>query len=917
MKKNKFFILLLLTGLLMPLAGGETGRIMGRVTDAKTGEPLVGVHVIVEGTGLGAATDATGTYLIFNIPPGSYTVTASYIGYQGVSKEGVRVITDHTTSCDFKLSPTVIEVAPVVVKAEREAVVRTAVQTTRVVSTEEFNRLPVRDLVGLVGLQAGVVTVGGFTHIRGGRHGEVATYVDGINIQDPFFGISYAHPSRDAIQEIVVITGGFDPEYGDAMSGVVHVTTKEGSERRTEGKLRYTTDGIFTSPDLNYGYNFWQTYLSGKFPLIPRSTYFFSGELFKREYLFRSRAQLPSPRQEGSLEGKFTFKGIPKGKLSIAGYLGSTQHNFFAMAWRYWLHRYQSFRMDFKRLNILYNQMIGKAILNLKFGYFYNDRLQTVRDREREEKVTGIWKWLKDAGIWRRYYFKAEDFVLRNDTLPPDSAVIKIWTTGLFEMPWRFETNNPWGVPGLYYGRGDFRIWHYRRSETFTGKADYTLNIGKLHEFKTGVELNYHNLSLYENSLPWSPNPFWDAYDLQPMEFSAYIQDRIDFDALILRGGVRLDLLDANAYYRVYPESLFRRDTAKASIKYQISPRFGMAYPITERIKFRFSYGHFFQNPGFAHLYEALRADIARRGNIIVGNPNLAAEKTVAYETGFEAQVTDYFAFDLTLFYKDIYNLTSTELIPALPMSYYLYKNTAFGRVKGFEITLNKIPIPSHYWRGKLSYTYQEAKGTASTAYTRYYLEYRGIRVPAVDYWLDYDIRHSLNVDFGLSFPENFKVALLRNVEFGTITTFKTGLPYTPTDLRGEQLGDLNSGRRPNVWHTDMRVTKPFKLFRLPVEVFVDIENVFNRENVLSVHSATGSPSYDGWEAVNRPETFPAFGWIGISRYYHPASDRNHDGYVTRRESYDAFREARRRLVDSPLNYGNPILIRVGFGIGF
>jgi len=904
------------------LWAGETGRIVGRITDAETGEPLIGVNVIIEGTELGAATDETGTYLIFNIPPGTYTVTASYIGYQSVRKSGIQVIPDQTTTVDFKLKPTVIEVGPVEVKAKREVVVRTAVQTTRVISSKEFDRLPVQTLGGLVALQAGVVTADGFTHIRGGRFGEVATYVDGINTQDPFYGISYAAPSRDAIQEIVVLTGGFDPEYGQAMSGVVQVVTKEGGTKPTEGALRYTTDAVFPTEALNYGYKYWQGHISGPLPFIKKSGYFLSGELFTRDYLYTNRDRLPGKRDEGRLEGKLTFR-TPQGKINISGFLSSEQWNFFSMYWRYWLDRYQSARMDFRRVNILFNRMIGSAVLNLKFGYFYNDRLQSVRDKVAEDSLEGIWGIMDKIGLWHRFRFKAEDFVLHNDSIPPDSAVKILYKfskvtpegdTMRFERYNNYTTNNPWGVPGLYYGEGDYRLWHYRGSETYTAKGDFTLNIGKIHEFKTGIEFNRYNLKLYENSLPWDPNPFWDAYNLYPYRLACYIQDRADFQGLVLRGGFRLDLLDPAAYKRVYPESLFRKDTVRASIKYRISPRFGMAFPITERIKFRFSYGHFFQDPGFTYLYESLHADIARRGNIIVGNPDLAAERTIAYETGFEAQLTDYFAFDLTLFYKDIYDLTTTELIQALPMSYYLYKNTAFGRVKGFEVTITKIKIPEHVWHSKVSYTYQEAKGTASTAYANYYLSYRGIVTPAVDYWLDYDVRHTLNWDLGFSFPKDFYIGLLKNTEIGLVTHFRTGLPYTPTDPRGNQIGDLNSARRPNVWYTDAKITKRIKIFGIGAEFFADIRNLFDVTNVLSVHGATGSPSDDG--RIITENDFSPVGWIGFT-YYHPARDYNHDGYITRWETYDSYMKARKPLVDNPLNYGNPRLIRIGFSILF
>ncbi len=349
-----------------------------------------------------------------------------------------------------------------------------------------------------------------------------------------------------------------------------------------------------------------------------------------------------------------------------------------------------------------------------------------------------------------------------------------------------------------------------------------------------------------------------------------------------------------------------------AKPKFKISPRLGIAFPITERIKLRFSYGHFFQTPSFTNLYESLMADIVSRGNIIVGDPDLQAQKTVAYETGFEAQLSDIFAFDLTLFYKDIYDLVGTRAVSALPMSYTILTNVEYGRTMGFELGLAKRL--SQYWQAKLAYTFQIAKGTAADAWQWYTYNYRGIPFTQIDYYLDYDQRHVVNFDFGLSFPENFPFLPLRDFNAGFVFNYGSGFPYTPTDLRGTMTGDLNSGRMPATWNVDSRLSKEFRIGGLKPVLVCDILNLFNHLNVLSVHAATGSPSWDG--QVYTVEQFSG-GYIPGDLTYHPARDYNHDGFITQWERYDSYIKARQEIVDSPTNYGPPRRIRVGLELGF
>ncbi|MGQ9561489.1 MAG: TonB-dependent receptor [Candidatus Oleimicrobiaceae bacterium] len=213
-----------------PALAGTTGKIAGVVQDADTGEPLPGVNVIVEGTTMGAATDAAGRYVVLFVPPGVYTLRASMIGYSPMRVENVRVSIDLTTEIDFKLSSAVLELGEAVtVVAERPMVVKDLTASTAVMGSEEMKALPVTEVHEALALTAGLVRdAGGGLHIRGGRSGEISYWIDGIPVTDVYDGGTVVDVNKNMVQELQVVSGAFNAEYGQAMSGIVNISTKEG-----------------------------------------------------------------------------------------------------------------------------------------------------------------------------------------------------------------------------------------------------------------------------------------------------------------------------------------------------------------------------------------------------------------------------------------------------------------------------------------------------------------------------------------------------------------------------------------------------------------------------------------------------------------------------------------------------------------
>ncbi len=233
MTRKNIIIILLLLFFSKVVFAGVTGKISGRVTDAETDEPLIGVNVLVEGTYMGAATDTKGNYVILNIAPGTYNLQATMIGYSTFIVQNIRVEIDLTTTVDIQMNATVIRGETVVVQAEKKLVRVDVAASQRSVSSEQIDELPVSSVSEVIGLQAGI---SGFS-IRGGGIDETMYLVDGAIMNDERSSQPTTGIPLSAIKDISIQTGGFNAEYHNVRSGIVNVVTKEGDPQRYSGTI--------------------------------------------------------------------------------------------------------------------------------------------------------------------------------------------------------------------------------------------------------------------------------------------------------------------------------------------------------------------------------------------------------------------------------------------------------------------------------------------------------------------------------------------------------------------------------------------------------------------------------------------------------------------------------------------------------
>ncbi len=218
-------------------------RIVGTIKDAKTGEALFGVNVIVKGTYLGAATDVNGKYFIVNVPVGTYEVQASMIGYQSQVATDVVVSADRITTMDFNLKSAVIQGQEVVVTAQRDNLHKEVANTQMVVTANEVQQTSgIRQINAFLEKLPGVSTENGYLTIRGGSADQTGTLVNGLSYNNAAVGNAETSVPLSAIDQVSLLSGGYNAEYGNFRSGLINITTKSGSKDGYHGTFSISKD---------------------------------------------------------------------------------------------------------------------------------------------------------------------------------------------------------------------------------------------------------------------------------------------------------------------------------------------------------------------------------------------------------------------------------------------------------------------------------------------------------------------------------------------------------------------------------------------------------------------------------------------------------------------------------------------------
>lgn len=901
---------LLLPLFLFALAAGAhaqtTGKITGTVTDAITGEALPGVNVVVEGTSVGTATDFDGQFTIIGVRPGTKALVASFIGYSTQRVEGVRVSVDLTTTVDIEMREEVFEGEEIVVTADAVLVRRDLTSSEFRVTAESIESLPVQEIGDILTAQAGITTSASGIHIRGGRSKEVAYFVDGVRVTDAYDGSVAIQIENDGIQELQVISGTYNAEYGQANSGIINVVTKEpasdfsGSAEFYSGTYAVTGSG---AADVLRSENVDQYDVVNDIQYADVDPYSYLE--FDPTHYYNVQASLSGPilkdrlgfytlgryfKNEGWLYGANIFN--PDGSLGDSSLVSMNDfEKFSGQAQLKW----QMGRGMFLSLLGLGSYSTGTDLGGRYLGYRqapgglpefedagYNVNLQFTHTLSATTFYTlNVANYYKD--FQRRLYDDPTDarYVTPFLATAPDSV---------FSEPNNGGVLIPVITGNGRFNRGGVDLGRFQRStNSYLVKADVTSQVHSNHLAKLGAEVRFDDLSLLGFDLipgavdtvlaiPDVSSRRYAEFDVQPFTVSAYVQDKAEYENFIVNAGLRLDYFDPRAPVPADPEdpNIFnplkltniyrdldgdgviteeeRVDENRLTIeereaywyedtnpKLQISPRLGVAYPITDKGVIHFSYGHFLQIPTFEFLYNnpGYKIPGAISGTYgPFGNADLEPQRTVMYEIGIQQGFGDHLLLDVTGFYRDVRDWVSTSRpIPAAAagVDYVIYNNQDYSNVRGLTLALSKRFADGFAF--DVDYTFQVAEGSNSNPEEDFFAQQDGAAPRIVLVPLEWDQRHTLNGSV---------VVGGKTWGASTLARLGSGYPYTPVISASDGGFEIpppeatNSARRPITFQMDVYAYKDLPVGGFTPRVFLQVYNLLDNRNVTAVFGDTG-----------------------------------------------------------------------------
>ncbi len=855
----------------------NTGKIAGTIRDKASNEALIGANVSVKGTSLGASTDVEGHFFILRVPPGTHDLQVSSVGYQGITIKGVRVQVDLTAEINIRLDQTSIEVEGVTITAEQKMVQKDVTSTRRTVSQNMIRETPGLDaMTDIFKLQAGAVLTAApptlrladgtqlqvrdeslqDVHIRGGRGGEILFMVDGMPMTHPIYGgRSVMDLNLVDVESVELLTGAFNAEYGQAQSGVVNIITKSGGEHY-KGGVEYKTDRAGLLGD-SYMTDYASLYVGGPEPLtqgllpllgldpIRGLSFFLSANatLTNTEYdNHRRRRDLDlfgftvKERQDNStnLNAKLNWDISGEHRLVLSYHGSRKQWSSFDWLWRYTPDNTADYMRKNYALNASFSHVLSKSTYyTLMAGYL-------------DVVYKGSLGGLTPADFWRT---------------DSTGKLIPLHTS---------PTIDP--STGFYDPAGVESIWRDDHTRTFTFKGDLTSQVHSAHLIKTGIEFQYNTISYIDiqdggtklsrygqgidSVAPPGPFPMFGqnrwVFDVKPTIASAYLQDKFELEYLVINAGIRVDYFNLgstvmqNDWLTTWQAATgFKPDWKRSIMK--ISPRFGVSFPISENTVVFFSYGHFNQLPELQYFYRDPYS------SSFTGNPGLDYEQTILYEFGFTHQLTDYWAFDIKSYGKDISKqIGTTRVYGTLGTPVDLYDNKGYGRARGLEFEI--VKNPSDYITGRATYTIQWANGYSSSAFDDYVRSTNNFPYPIRERALDWDVRNQVIVQATIAvgpgrYPDIFGFLLPDDWNLTLLYRYATGTPYTPgqaTLSPVESQKQENTAYGPYTSAADLKFEKGFTLGGIRLAVTFDVFNLFDQRNVQTVRSDLGFNQWTG-----------------------------------------------------------------------
>jgi outer membrane receptor protein involved in Fe transport len=904
------------------LAAQSEGAVAGHVREAGTRRALADAQVLVDGR-IGAASDTAGEYRVRAVRTGWHRVAARRIGFRGVVLDSVFVRAGATVTADFELEASAVELAPLVVTAPIDELLDPlATSTEQRITAEDLRDLPVSSLEEAIALSAGAVG----QSYRGGRLGEESFILDGLGVKNQLDaatgGLGLRLPP-DLLGEASLVTNGFSARYGQALSGLVNVVTREPGDA-WEGRAAVETDRPFGG-SLDHGLD--RLALRAGGPVAGGVGLVAAVDLAGRLDDDPVNAPLPDdprdPRSAGpgllphnsgeqwNGAAKLVVPLTATTTLRVLGVHSEDQRLLYDPAYKY--------ALDFAPAQRLRGDLVS-GHLQLRTGPASRRPLvvdlrgsRFVREFLRGE-LDGPVNYRVGALTGSRFHFIGEDLARAQDrsTGPlPGLAAPDL------------SDRTPWGVPAFFLGdasRGDLG-WN-RFGET-RAQLDATYGGMRSVDLFFGGEFSAQQVRTYQRVLGFLPAgdtvppPAVSAFS--PRSVAGYVEAQTRVADIAVTLGMRYDQFNAHS----------ANPGESRGAQRSLSPRFAVS-TVLRGATVVASFGRFTQAPDYQFLVDAAFDDTTRTGRFRRGNPNLGFEQATQYEFSVRIRPSEGTALRIGVYQKRLTGLVASVPLGLNPDS-TIFGNADAGTARGIELLAERELRNGFGFR--VAYTLQDAKATSTDPFLLNRLIVVDpttgdtIRPAHAEFPLDFDQRHTLTLIARGKAPEETGPRLLgvrpiAGLEGALIVRALSGLPYTRVDTAGVPLpGPPNASRLPASASVDLLVRRPLRLGGTTGGVYLDIRNLLNRRNVVAVRRDSGEPLADEATITRmaeaayaaHPETIPY-----ESTRYRASADLDGDGYVAGRgELFPLYVAAARDYTQPIFAYGPPRLARLGIELLF
>jgi len=846
----------------------NSGKISGTITDVTTSEPLVGTNVMVLGTNLGASTDLGGSYFILNVPPGKYDLQISMVGYERIIQRGLIVNSGRTTKADVRLKPTLVEKEEVVVEATRPDVEPDKTSTSMIIRTDDVQQLAgMRNIGDVIGLAADVMD----GHFRGGRSNEELYVLQGMGITNPLDNSRAIVPIMSAVEEVEVITSGFGAQYGNAQSGVINISMKEGKS----DKWRSYTDIRFRAPSRKHfgpsaydldANSYLQTY-SNIAEWAKHYGTVIQSQLGQDSLLKIAAARLSWEQARRGINRTYGDQIDYSGEVSTGGPINEHMRMFIALSNNTGYPTFPTERPDVS------NQVMGNIVADLGnsaslrlSGAFAQSKTNSM---DVEDYRDFLWNSVLGLGSGTRTNFQLGlrftqalspqtfyDIKLNilslhsrsgSGVYAPDSVlntVVGNWIGKLNPQPDNFSEGPSGG------GLRD------QNTKTYSLDASLTSQVTASHLLNAGIQASIYDIAVDQwanRGITGTARPLFQGYAAQPAEAGFFIQDKMEFQGMIANVGLRCDFWDRNMDYHANPfvNQSIDSGKVKSSIIGRVQPRVGISFPVSVSTVFHLNYGTFMQRPSFQRSFQ-FEPGRSAPGSGTFGSPTLKPEVSYMYDVGITQGLGEGFTFDASGYYKNVkdqveeaiyyYDYSYTpEGVPIPGPTYTTYINRDYADIRGFRLAVSKR---KGNLTGDINYQFSVATGKSSAVGNA--APIIGINsedtknIPKKDILLNFDRTHNLIVNLGYRTDADWGFTIGDTYPLGNITLAvsahaRSGRPYTYNPTASTSTGEsaTMNMRMPAEYNTNIKLSKRLNnFFGVPASIYVEVFNLFNNKQL-------------------------------------------------------------------------------------